>query len=367
MPHRSMPISFRGATRLTMGRDQLLNVIELLLDPLVLVFSQWAVAFWVEGRLAPQDVILSLITFSLTFPGSARMTMPAWRALRHIAFSWVALSGLLLLFGYASRYLAEFDPNFLITWLWVAPLCLAAAHFLLKAAAPIIREIQGPARRAVLAGMNEQGIELARRLNEDLYADVRTSGFFDDRAPERLVHTDEFPLLGKLQELPNYVKKNHVDVIYLSLPMASQQRILDLLDAMRDTTCSIYFVPDTFVTDLIQGRMAAVGGIPVVAVCETPFTGLNRIMKRTTDIVLSILILTLISPLMILIHSAWRQTHVAGSRDIQAASLRTRRPGNHRLQISFNVCNGRRRLHTAGAEAGSARNSARRSLAQAFT
>jgi putative colanic acid biosysnthesis UDP-glucose lipid carrier transferase len=301
MPHCSMPISFRGATRLTMGRDQLLYVIELVLDPLVLVLSQWAVAFWVEGRLTPNDVILSLLVFSLTFPGSARMTMHAWQAMRHIAFGWGALSGLLLLFGYASRYLTEFDRDFLITWLWVAPLSLASAHFLLKAAAPKIRELQGPARRAVLAGMNEQGVELARRLNDDLYTDVRTLGFFDDRAQERLVHVDEYPLLGNLRDLPEYVKKNHVDVLYLSLPMASQQRILDLLDALRDTTCSIYFVPDTFVTDLIQGRMAAVGGIPVVAVCETPFTGLNRIMKRTTDIVLSILILLLISPFMILI------------------------------------------------------------------
>jgi len=101
--------------------------------------------------------------------------------------------------------------------------------------------------------------------------------------------------------LPEYVKKHHIDVIYLSLPMASQQRILSLLDALRDTTCSIYFVPDTFVTDLIQGRMDSVGGIPVVAVCETPFTGLNRVIKRGTDIVLSLLILTLISPLLVVI------------------------------------------------------------------
>src|SRR5262249_10109686 len=159
----------------------------------------------------------------------------------------------------------------------------------------------GPPRRAVLAGMNEQGMELARRLAEDLYIDVRLCGFFDDRSPERRKHSDEYPLLGKILDLPEYVKRHHIDVIYLSLPMGSQQRVLALLDALRDTTCSIYFVPDTFVTDLIQGRMDSVGGVPVVAVCETPFTGLNRLTKRSTDIVLSILILALISPLLLLI------------------------------------------------------------------
>jgi putative colanic acid biosynthesis UDP-glucose lipid carrier transferase len=74
-----------------------------------------------------------------------------------------------------------------------------------------------------------------------------------------------------------------------------------LLDGLRDTTSSIYFAPDTFVTDLIQGRVGSVGGIPVVAVYETPFTGVNWMIKRGSDIVLSLLILTLISPLLLVI------------------------------------------------------------------
>lgn len=291
----------RGAARLSVARGQLLNLIEVLLDPLVLVISLWAVALWIEGHLAPRDIILSLIVFSLTFPGSARLEMPTWRAIRHIVGGWIALSGLLLVFGYASRYLREFDPDVLIYWWGIAMGSLLIAHFILKAVAPAIRELQGPPRGVVLAGMNEQGIELAQRLTADLYSDVRILGFFDDRTQTRVENSGNYPMLGKFADMPEYVKKNHVDVIYLSLPMASQQRILNLLDALRDTTGSIYFVPDTFVTDLIQGRMDSVGGIPVVAVCETPFTGVNRIVKRSTDVLLSILILILISPLLAII------------------------------------------------------------------
>ncbi|NDB70687.1 MAG: exopolysaccharide biosynthesis polyprenyl glycosylphosphotransferase, partial [Methylocystaceae bacterium] len=58
---------------------------------------------------------------------------------------------------------------------------------------------------------------------------------------------------------------------------------------------------DTFVTDLIQGRMDSVGGIPVVAVCETPFTGFSKLSKRGSDIVLSLIILILIFPLLAII------------------------------------------------------------------
>ena len=301
MPERAVPVTFRSAIRLSVGRDQLLNVIETLLDPFVLVVSLWVVALIIEGRLGRQNMILSLIVFSLTFPGSSRLTMPPLRLLRHIGLNWLAMSGLLLLFGYASRYLAYFDLEVLLAWWWAAPLSQTVAHFTLRAAAPKIRELQGNPRQVVLAGMNEQGIDLAERLSADPYSSVRILGFFDDRADTRLEHTAKYPLLGKLQELSAYAKRNQVDVIYLSLPMVSQSRILTLLDALRDTTSSIYFVPDTFVTDLIQGRMDSVGGVPVVAVCETPFTGLNGFMKRGSDIALALLILTLISPLLILI------------------------------------------------------------------
>ena len=293
-------VQFRKAIRIPMGRDQLLNLLEISIDPLVLALSLWPIAFWYDGYLDPHHVILSLIVFSLTFPGSAHLTQRPWSALRHIILGWLTLSGLLFLFGYVSGYLAYFDRDILVTWLWVAPSSQLVAHIALRLAAPKIIELQGQ-RRAVVAGMNEQGIELARRLGADPYSRVRVVGYFDDRERERVNQRDEHPLLGKISGLPGYVKDNQIDLIYISLPMASQPRILTLLDDLHDTTASIYFVPDIFVTDLIQGRMDSVSGLPVVAVCETPFTGLNGVIKRASDIVLSLLFLALMSPLLLII------------------------------------------------------------------
>lgn len=300
-PQRTAPVMFRRAMRIAIEHDQLLTLIEILLDPLVLVMSLWVVALIVEGKLGPQNVILSLIVFSLTFPGTSRLTQSTWRVIRHILLGWLAISGLLLMFAYASGYLGYFDQDMLITWWWVAPLTQVGAYYLFRLAAPTIRELQGPAKLAVVAGMNMQGIELAEHLDADVYSNVRVRGFFDDRGHARRHEPAKYPLLGKIENLPDYVKKHHISNIYLSLPMASQQRIVSLLDRLRDTTGSIYFVPDTFVTDLIQGRMGTVGGTPIVAVCETPFTGVDGIIKRISDVVLSLLILVLVSPLMLLI------------------------------------------------------------------
>jgi putative colanic acid biosysnthesis UDP-glucose lipid carrier transferase len=125
-------------------------------------------------------------------------------------------------------------------------------------------------------------------------------GHFDDRA-ERRSGVGDSEALGSLSELAGYVNTHHVDLIYLTLPMASQPRILNLLEELRDTTASIYFTPDIFLFDLIQGRMDTIGGMPVLAVCETPFCGLNGLVKRASDIVLALSALVLILPLMIAI------------------------------------------------------------------
>ena len=308
MAQRTAPATFRKAARIPVSRDQLLNTIEVLIDPMALVLSLWVVTLLFEGYLAPRYVILSLAVFSLTFPGATLLNTSVLRVIRHVLLSWLVIAALLLLFAYGSGYIRYFDLELLKTWAWAAPVSQLAAHFALRFAAPGILDLQGERRRAIVAGMNAQGLELARRLSEDPYSRIRVLGFFDDRGPARIDGKDNYPMLGKISALPLFARDNPVDHIYISLPMASQPRILTLLDELRDTTASIYFVPDIFVTDLIQGRMDSVSGLPVVAVCETPFTGLNGMIKRSSDIVLSLLILVLISPLLLIIALAVKFT-----------------------------------------------------------
>ena len=124
---------------------------------------------------------------------------------------------------------------------------------------------------------------------------------FDDRRAERRTNIGDLPLIGTLSQLADYVKANHIDLIYITLPMASQPRIIKLLNELRDTTASIYFVPDIFMFDLIQARMDTINGIPVVAVCETPFYGVNGLLKTISDYVLASLILLLISPMLLVL------------------------------------------------------------------
>lgn len=154
-------------------------------------------------------------------------------------------------------------------------------------------------RNAVFAGYNEVSLSLAEHLQSNPTLRLQVKGFFDDRSHERLGITDKARLRGKLSELGAIVKDERIDVIFVTLPIRHVKRVMDLLDDLRDTTASIYYVPDIFVFDLIQARFTEIQGMPVVAMCETPFYGYRGIIKRLMDIAVSAVALLLFSPLFI--------------------------------------------------------------------
>ncbi len=246
-------------------------------------------------------VILSILVLALTFPGHARLQSSIFAGFVSIAIKWSWVAGLLLIIGLASDYVYQFSRSVVYTWLWVAPLSEFGACLLLRAAAPLLLKMQGPPQRAIIVGLNDQGLALACRIKDDKFARIELVGFVDDRRTARVDGTSGEKLLGTQEQLLGLVQSERVQIIYLSLPMASQPRILNILDELKDTTASIYFVPDMFVTDLIQAHPDSVCGMPVISVCETPFKGANGFLKRLSDIFLSTIILILITPLLLLI------------------------------------------------------------------
>jgi putative colanic acid biosynthesis UDP-glucose lipid carrier transferase len=278
------------------ARDNILYTTEALLGPLVIVLVLWSIAFLIEGGLDPAYLILSLILFSLTFPSSSKVNLPKWEVVSNVIINWIIISVLLISFGIASGYIELFSISAILLWIWLTPVCQLAGDFALRSIAPILVKLQGPVKQTIIVGMNEQGLALAERLSNN-YIAADLLGFFD--TGEHADQDSGFPLLGKLEDIQAFVKKHKVNVIYLCLPASNQEAIMNLLDELKDTTASIYFVPDIFHADLIQARAGQIEDIPVVAVCETPFTGFNGLIKRMADIVFSLAILIMISPLLI--------------------------------------------------------------------
>jgi putative colanic acid biosynthesis UDP-glucose lipid carrier transferase len=282
------------------GQLSLLSFLRMTLDPLLTVLLLVVITLAHGEEFDGPELVLALIAFSLTFPGNLPLTPNAKGLAKDILLSWGLIVLILLFFGYATKYLSAYDPRIIQTWMIAVPIAQYAAHRLVPLFLQRVLQAEG-FRRAVIVGVTEPGRKLAAEFAARELLGVKVVGFFDDRVAHRLGDLPDAGIKGRLADLAGFVKANRIDAIYVALPMASQPRILKLLDELRDTTASIYFVPDIFLYDLIQARMDDVSGIPVVAVCESPFYGVNGLVKRAEDILLSALIIALISPLLVAI------------------------------------------------------------------
>jgi putative colanic acid biosynthesis UDP-glucose lipid carrier transferase len=130
---------------------------------------------------------------------------------------------------------------------------------------------------------------------------MQVQGFFDDRTDDRHPPQLSHQMLGKMGDIVAYVREHGTKMIFISQPISAQPRIRKLIDELQDTTASVYFLPDVYIFDLMQARFDNVGGMPVIAICETPFMGINSMVKRASDLLLSSVILMLLAPLMLVI------------------------------------------------------------------
>jgi putative colanic acid biosysnthesis UDP-glucose lipid carrier transferase len=287
--------------RLTANPTGLAVLVRMMLEPVLAILALMASAFAFGVRFEGPYMILSLLVFSLTFPSQNHAGTGARALAGEVLGHWMLVVGLLLLLGWVTRTLGSVDERVILTWVLLAPAAIFTGHRLLPRIVPKVLAAEGLQRVAVIAGAGDVGRSLAERIRETPYLGVQVAGFFHDGESERLQGLSQHGVLGSLGQMTEYVKKNRVDLIYLALPMASQPQIMKLLDELHDTTASVYFAPDIFLFDLIQARMDTIGGIPVLAVCETPFFGVDGLVKRVSDIVIASAILLAIAPLMVAI------------------------------------------------------------------
>jgi putative colanic acid biosysnthesis UDP-glucose lipid carrier transferase len=245
--------------------------------------------------------VLCLILVQAPREVTTQLTSARISAVMDVIFRWLLLLAVMLAIGYVTKSLTDYPRRIFLTWAVVTPIALIFSTLAMQEIMHRFLMNAFENRSAIFAGYNNSSLELARRLTQNPVMRLKVSGFFDDRSTDRLAMESDAKLVGTLSEISTYVKEHGTDVIFIALPLRHVKRVMTLLDDLRDTTASIYYVPDIFVFDLIQARSGEIHGIPVVAMCETPFYGYRGVTKRLTDIGLSVVILLLFLPLLLLI------------------------------------------------------------------
>ncbi len=219
------------------------------------------------------------------------------RELSTLLAGWLIVLAALLFGGYLTQTLPLFDSQWIVTWALLAPVALGALHSGVRLLLRALRSRGFNSRRAVIAGAGLVGRRLAWEVQQTPSLGIELVGFLDDQPLADLPAA----YLGSLAEAALLVQQQRIDLVYVTLPLRSEQRVRELIDNLRDTTASVYFIPDIFVFNLMQSGIQELNGMPMLAIRESPFYGVQGFIKRLSDVMLAAVIVTLVWPLMLAI------------------------------------------------------------------
>ncbi|MDP2006062.1 MAG: undecaprenyl-phosphate glucose phosphotransferase [Rubrivivax sp.] len=271
-----------------------------LLLPAVAVGSYTALAAWQGQALARPDSVLCLMVCMLAASGRAPLVQRPLPSAVAVLGSWLALLCVLGLCGWATGSLGFFHPPLVLAWAAVTPLLHWALLMGLRRALQAHARRPGAQRRAVVVGAGPMAAQVAAALQARPDTPTQVLGFFDDRGGERIAGAARSRCLGGLADVAERVRALGVHEVYLALPLGVP-RLAPVLAQLQGTTASLHAVPDLGGVSVIQGRLHEVDGIPLVGLCESPFTGLNGVVKRLGDLVLATAALLFVAPLMLAI------------------------------------------------------------------
>jgi len=286
-------------------------------DPAIAAGGYLALVQALTGPPQRADLVFALLVVALAGRGRDRTAQAFPGAMGDIVAAFAVPVGLLGLCGVLTDSLHLFDPRVLAAWVVLTPLLQGLA---LAAGQGVLAHLHAdPARRrrAIVVGAGPLAARVSQALRHEATRGTDLVAFFDDRDDTRLDPATTARRRGRLRDVAQFVRREGIHEVYIALPLASGEggtgpdapgaaaappgasRIVELLRALQGTTASIFHVPDILGITIVQGRLQDVGGVPVVGLCESPFTGVNALVKRAEDVVLASLIVLAIAPLLL--------------------------------------------------------------------
>lgn len=275
----------------------------------------WVGAYWLRfnsgllpvGKDPPPIVLcyqwlpLVLLLAALAYWITGQYVIHRFRRLREEAVSVVkgtALMGLLVIagtFGLQSHY--ESRATFVL-FVTLTALVLLAARRINWLVIRWLRSRGFNQTQAMIVGTGRAARKTARALRATSWLGIKNVGFVEDQ-PSRW--TGDLDILGGIADLPGLVQKYEVSHVFICLPMTRYDEARRVFDTLAQNFVEVHLIADVPALAGLSFTTTYFEGMPMIGLRESPHFGLNVVVKRAMDVVLSAVALLLLSPLMLLI------------------------------------------------------------------
>nr|BAL54463.1 sugar transferase [uncultured Planctomycetota bacterium] len=150
----------------------------------------------------------------------------------------------------------------------------------------------------VIVGTGRAARRLARSLVRHRWTGLRLYGYIEDR-PNRW--SSDLYIVGSIADLPRLVEQKGIRQVFIALPFKRFEEARRVFAVLADSLAEVRLVLDTPTLAPFSLATTHFDGMTLVHLRESPYFGVNRIVKRLMDITISLTAIVLLSPLMLLI------------------------------------------------------------------
>ena len=158
---------------------------------------------------------------------------------------------------------------------------------------------------AVVVGTGRVARKTARSLRQASWMGIRVVGFVEDRATR---WSSDLDILGTVADLPSLIEKYRIGHVFIALPMNRYHEARKAFDVVSRHLVEVRLVADVPALAGLSLTTANLHGMPLIGLRESPHFGLNVVVKRAMDVVLSLIALVLLAPVMAVIAAAVKAT-----------------------------------------------------------
>ncbi|WP_042165708.1 undecaprenyl-phosphate glucose phosphotransferase [Paenibacillus gorillae] len=241
-----------------------------------------------------------VVGFYLQFYAPKRRKRYTMEVLKILQIQTISFLGLLSLFYFTKE--VHISREFLGIFFVMNVMVITIYRFMVKKTLSAFRRRGFNKRFVLILGAGSVGRSFYTNLRNHPDLGYEVVGFLDDYQSEHAPElADMKPILGSLSDLQEQLRRHPIDEVIIALPLDAHKKYAEIIEICEHAGVKTLIIPDYF--DLLPAKpyFDNFAGIPLINVRDVPLDELsNRMLKRTFDIIFSLIAILITSPIMLL-------------------------------------------------------------------
>jgi exopolysaccharide biosynthesis polyprenyl glycosylphosphotransferase len=196
----------------------------------------------------------------------------------------------------------NYAKSYTLTY-WLVVFISVAFFRVIVITAEIIQVKKGRGlHRAVIIGTGETAKNIRENLDRNKTSGMNVVGFVTETDSRiRTKQIDGVPVIGNLTNIRNLIIENQIKDVIVALEQEDTEKLIRIVDDIDIPDVSVKIVPGFI--HLITGlnRTNQIFGLPLIEVMPDPMPSWEKFTKRLFDILMSLIILAITSPLILVL------------------------------------------------------------------